>query len=76
MLGTITPGESIKYIKGFCKILNPLTPFVVATEAVALAAPDLFYKSDIILIWLMILLLPTFGIPQIANHKPTFSYFL
>ncbi len=49
LLGTITPGESIKNISGFCNILNPLTPFVVATEAVAFAAPVLFYKSEIIL---------------------------
>lgn len=50
LLGIITPGESMRNIKGFCNILNPFMPFVVATDAVALAAPDLFYKSDIILI--------------------------
>jgi hypothetical protein len=48
LLGIITPGESIRNIKGFCNILNPFILFVVATDAVALAAPDLFYKSDII----------------------------
>lgn len=41
-LGTETPGESIKYIKGFSKILNPLVPFVVQTEAVTLLAVLLF----------------------------------
>jgi len=29
----MTPGESIKYIRGFCKTLNPLIPLVVQTEA-------------------------------------------
>lgn len=72
LLGTITPGESIKNINGFCSILNPLIPFVVATDAVDFAAPVLFYKSEIILTWFIILLLPTLGIPQIANHNPTF----
>jgi hypothetical protein len=76
LLGTITPGVSTKNIRGFCSILKPFNPFVVATEAVALAAPRLFYKSDIILTWLIIELFPTFGIPHIASHSPTFSYFL
>ncbi len=74
LLGTITPGESIRNIKGFWRILNPLTPFVVATDAVAFAAPVLFFKSDIMRTWLIIELFPTFGIPHIASHNPTFSY--
>ena len=42
LLGIETPGESIKNIKGFYKILNPLVPFVVHTEAVTLLTFLLF----------------------------------
>jgi len=49
-LGIITPGVSTINIKGFYKILNPLIPLVVHTDAVALEAALLFYKSDILLI--------------------------
>lgn len=63
MLGIDTPGESIKYIKGFYNILNPFVPFVVQTEAVTLLADFLFYKSDIFLNWFNIEDLPTLGIP-------------
>jgi hypothetical protein len=72
LLGTITPGESTRNIKGFWRILNPANDLVVATEAVDLAAPFLFYKSEIILIWLIIELFPTFGMPHIPSQSPTF----
>ena len=63
MLGIETPGVSIKYIKGFCNILNPLVDLVVQTEAVTLLVFLLFYKSEIFLNWLIIEDFPTFGIP-------------
>jgi len=73
-LGIITPGVSIKNISGLFNILNPLIPLVVQTEAVALAAAVLFYKSDMLLIWLIIDDLPTLGVPQAISHNPTWEY--
>lgn len=49
-LGIITPGESIKYIRGLLSILKPFRPLVVHTAGVALAAALLFYRSDMLLI--------------------------
>lgn len=73
-LGIITPGVSIININGLSNILNPLIPLVVQTDAVALEAALLFYKSDMLLIWLIIEDFPTFGMPQAINHRPTCLY--
>jgi hypothetical protein len=74
LLGIITPGVSIKNIRGLLSILNPLSPRVVATEAEVLAAAVLFYKSEMLLIWLMMEDLPTLGMPQAMSHSPTCLY--
>jgi hypothetical protein len=73
-LGIITPGVSIKNIRGLLRILKPPTCLVVQTEAVALAVAFLFYKSEILLIWLMMEDFPTLGIPQAISHSPTCLY--
>jgi hypothetical protein len=49
-LGIITPGVSIKNIKGWFNILKPPIPRVVPTEADVLAVAFFFYKSEILLI--------------------------
>lgn len=41
-LGIMTPGVSIKNIRGLFRILKPPMPLVVQTEAVALAVAFLF----------------------------------
>lgn len=73
-LGIITPGVSSRNMRGLLSILKPLSPLVVQTEAVALAAALLFSRSDILLIWLMIDDFPTFGVPQAIIHNPTCLY--
>jgi hypothetical protein len=70
----MTPGVSIKNIRGLLSILNPFRPRVVATEAEVLAAAVLFYRSEMFLIWLMIDDLPTLGVPQAMSHNPTCLY--
>lgn len=49
-LGIITPGVSMRYIRGLLRILNPPTPLVVQTEADVGACAFLFQRSEILLI--------------------------
>ena len=73
-LGIITPGLSMRNIRGLFRILKPLTPLVVATEAVALAVAFLLGRSEILLIWFIIDDFPTLGVPQIIAQSPTCLY--
>jgi len=73
-LGIITPGVSIRNIKGLFNILKPFMPLVVQTAGVDFAVALLFSRSDIPLSWLIIDDLPTLGVPQVINHSPTWLY--
>lgn len=72
MLGSITPGESIRNAKGSSQILIPVTDFVVQGKGVYFAnALRLLNLGVVYLNWLMRVDFPTLGIPQIISHNPT-----
>lgn len=73
ILGTIIPGESAMYIKGSYIILNPDIDFVMHGTPPTLAPLFFEWFSSVSLFrkLLMIVDLPTFGIPPINNHDPT-----